>query len=63
MLDIDGIIDGKYHVVRLLGQGGMGAVYEGKNKATGRRVAIKVIRPSTQGNGILLYAEHATVRN
>ncbi len=36
-------IDGKYQVVRLLGQGGMGAVYEATHLGTGRRVAVKVI--------------------
>jgi tRNA A-37 threonylcarbamoyl transferase component Bud32 len=36
---------GKYTVVRLLGEGGMGAVYEGEQKlgATKRRVAIKTL--------------------
>jgi serine/threonine-protein kinase len=39
----DQIIDGKYQVVRLLGQGGMGAVYEARHLGTGRRVAVKLI--------------------
>ncbi|HEX2876867.1 MAG TPA: serine/threonine-protein kinase [Polyangiaceae bacterium] len=38
-------IDGKYQIVRLLGQGGMGAVYEASHSGTGRRVALKVIIP------------------
>ncbi len=37
------VIDGKYQVVRLLGEGGMGAVYEARHLGTGRRVALKVI--------------------
>jgi serine/threonine-protein kinase len=37
------VIDGKYQVVRLLGEGGMGAVYEARHMGTGRRVALKVI--------------------
>ncbi len=37
------IIDGKYQLVRQLGEGGMGAVYEARNRGTGGRVAIKVI--------------------
>jgi serine/threonine-protein kinase len=36
-------IDGKYRIVRLLGEGGMGAVYEGENTRIHRRVAIKVL--------------------
>ncbi len=34
---------GKYNVVKLLGQGGMGAVYEARHVTTGRRVALKVM--------------------
>lgn len=36
---------GDYWVVRRLGQGGMGAVYEGINEALRRRVAIKGLHP------------------
>jgi len=36
-------IGGKYRVARLLGEGGMGAVYEAIHSGTGRRVALKVI--------------------
>ena len=35
---------GQYRFVRLLGSGGMGMVFEGEHTATGRRVAIKVLR-------------------
>lgn len=37
------VIDGKYRISRVLGAGGMGAVYEGENIRIGRRVAIKVL--------------------
>ncbi|MEM9874275.1 MAG: serine/threonine-protein kinase, partial [Myxococcota bacterium] len=37
------IIDGKYRIVRPIGEGGMGAVYEGENTRIKRRVAIKVL--------------------
>ncbi len=36
---------GKYRVARLVGSGGMGAVFEAVNLDTTRRVAIKVLRP------------------
>ncbi|MDB6152519.1 MAG: pknH 2 [Chthoniobacteraceae bacterium] len=34
---------GGYQIVRLLGKGGMGAVYEAEQRSTGRRVALKVL--------------------
>ncbi len=37
------VIGGKYVLGRMLGSGGMGAVYEAQNSWTGRRVAIKVL--------------------
>jgi serine/threonine-protein kinase len=37
------LIDRTYRVVRVLGEGGMGAVYEGGNTLIARRVAIKVL--------------------
>ena len=37
------LIDQKYQIVRLLGTGGMGSVYEATNVRVGRRVAIKVM--------------------
>ncbi|MCA9631830.1 MAG: protein kinase, partial [Myxococcales bacterium] len=44
------IIDGKYRIVRLLGEGGMGAVYEGENTRIHRRVAIKVLHSGVAEN-------------
>jgi serine/threonine-protein kinase len=43
MLSTGDIIDGKYRIVRMIGEGGMGAVYEGENTRIHRRVAIKVL--------------------
>src|SRR5690606_7620999 len=34
------VVDQKYRILRLLGEGGMGAVYEGENTRIHRRVAI-----------------------
>ena len=36
---------GPYRIVRRLGQGGMGAVYEAVHELIGRKVAIKVLHP------------------
>ncbi|MFZ5891969.1 MAG: serine/threonine-protein kinase [Myxococcota bacterium] len=43
MLEPGELIDGKYLVQRLIGRGGMGAVYEGRHTLVERRVAIKVV--------------------
>lgn len=39
------IVGGKYRLTRLLGSGGMGAVYEARNIHLGKTVAIKVLKP------------------
>src|SRR5262245_4041515 len=44
------VIEGKYRIVRLLGEGGMGAVYEGENVRIHRRVAIKVLHAGVAEN-------------
>ncbi len=41
---------GKYRLVRLLGEGGMGAVYEALHSVVGRRFAIKFLHPELAGN-------------
>src|SRR5580698_4896970 len=43
LLEPGHVIDGKYRLVRVIGTGGMGAVYEGENTLIRRRVAIKVL--------------------
>ncbi len=44
-MDIGTVVNGKYRLVRLLGDGGMGSVYEARHTVLGTRVAIKVLHP------------------
>ena len=41
---------GEYTVVRLVGEGGMGKVYEAEERLSGRKVALKVLRPELTGD-------------
>ncbi len=54
MTDLDGylgqVLDGKYHLERLLGRGGMGAVYLATHLGTDRYVALKLIAPQFMRN-------------
>ena len=43
------LVAGKYRVLRLIGSGGMGTVWEGVHETLGTRVAIKFIKPSHAG--------------
>jgi serine/threonine protein kinase len=38
------LVDGKYRLLRVIGEGGWGIVFEGENARTLRRVAIKILR-------------------
>src|SRR3954469_9807186 len=51
MLSTGEIIDGKYRTIRLIGEGGMGAVYEGENMRIHRKVAIKVLHAGVAATG------------
>jgi eukaryotic-like serine/threonine-protein kinase len=45
VLSLGSIVNGKYRLARLLGDGGMGSVYEAHHAGLGTRVAIKVLHP------------------
>lgn len=49
-MDVGQVIDGKYELVRLLGAGGMGAVYEARHVRIGRRLALKVLHAKLAEN-------------
>ena len=44
------IVDGKYRIVRLMGEGGMGAVYEVHHEIVGGRFALKCLHPQHATN-------------
>jgi serine/threonine-protein kinase len=47
---IEGTAIGQYRIVRKIGEGGMGAVYEAQHTLIGRRAAIKVLLPELSSN-------------
>jgi serine/threonine protein kinase len=51
-------IAGRYRVVRKLGMGGMGSVYEAVQESLGRRVALKVLHPTFAHNAELIARFH-----
>ena len=45
------VVDGRYRVESLLGEGGMGAVFKAEHIKLGKTVALKVIHPEFAGDG------------
>src|ERR1700690_3619708 len=48
------VIGGRYEIVQLLGEGGMGAVYKALDREVERTVALKLIRPELAANPQIL---------
>ena len=59
MLDLSGaILEGAYRLVRVIGQGGMGAVYEAVQLRLNKRVAIKIMSHDLASNTVALARFH-----
>ncbi len=52
-LGIGSEIDGRYRVVELIGEGGMGKVYLAEHIEIGKRVALKVLHPSVELGSVI----------
>ena len=55
-VEVGQVLDGKYRIIRLIGKGGMGAVYEAEHLLIDRRVAVKELHVEA------LAAENAVTR-
>ena len=54
ILQTGDLLGGRYEILRLLGEGGMGAVYKAMDRELSRPVALKLIRPQLAANPSIL---------
>ena len=55
-------IEGKYEIVRRIGEGGMGSVYEVRHLLLGKKLAIKVLLPEVAGDPDVVRRFHNEAR-
>jgi tetratricopeptide (TPR) repeat protein/predicted Ser/Thr protein kinase len=54
ILQTGDVLGGRYEILQLLGEGGMGAVYKAQDRELDRPVALKLIRPEMASNPAIL---------
>jgi hypothetical protein len=60
-LEVGEVFDGRYRVARLLGRGGMGAVYEVERTRDGRKLALKVVTAALSTKHAARFAREAEI--
>ena len=53
-LDAGSVLADRYEILKMLGEGGMGAVYKARDRELDRMVAVKVVRRDLAGHASIL---------